>query len=115
MSVMRNIPIARKFTFAFGLVCTLCVGLGTYTFLTFRDITAKTTQVSEDSLPSMVLIADMRTALDTLRIQDLELLLCQTPVCMSQHSALRQKAVEAFQTNDQAYASHVNAGEEHDL
>ena len=28
MSVYRNLPIARKFTLAFGLVCLLCVVLG---------------------------------------------------------------------------------------
>ena len=42
MSVYRNIPIGRKFTLAFGLVCALCVGLGIFTFVTFRDIVART-------------------------------------------------------------------------
>ena len=45
MSVIRNIPIARKFTFAFGLVCAFCIGLGAYTFSTLRDISFKNSSV----------------------------------------------------------------------
>jgi CHASE3 domain sensor protein len=41
MTWLRNLPIARKFTFAFGIVCCLCILLGTYTFFTFRNIAAK--------------------------------------------------------------------------
>ncbi len=33
MSVIRNIPIARKFMFAFGLVCALCIGLSSYSLI----------------------------------------------------------------------------------
>jgi hypothetical protein len=28
MSVIRNLPISRKFTYAFGIVCILCILLG---------------------------------------------------------------------------------------
>jgi methyl-accepting chemotaxis protein len=115
MSAIRNIPIGRKFTLAFGLVCALCIGLGIFTFVTFRDILKKTGDVSENAVPSIVLLSDMRGALYTLRLQDLELLLCQSPACIAEHSALRQKALEAYQVADQAYSPLVDAGEEHGL
>ena len=38
MSAIRNIPIGRKFVIAFGIVCVLCLVLGTYTFFTFLSI-----------------------------------------------------------------------------
>ncbi len=115
MSALRNIPIARKFTSAFGLICVLCTGLGIYTFFTFRDITAKTIEVSEDSLPSIVYLADMRGAIKQLRIEDLDLLLCQSPACMAKHSAQRQKALEDFDTLDKTYQGHIDPGEEREM
>jgi hypothetical protein len=60
MSAIRNIPIGRKFTISFGLVCSLCIGLGVYTFFTLRAITQKSTDVSDSSLPSIVYLVQMR-------------------------------------------------------
>ena len=33
MSWARNLPLSRKFTYAFGIVCALCLVLGIYTLL----------------------------------------------------------------------------------
>ena len=74
MSVIRNIPIARKFTLAFGMVCTLCVGLGMYTYFTLRGIDARMTDLRNGALPSVVHLIKMQGALNTLRIQDLDLI-----------------------------------------
>jgi methyl-accepting chemotaxis protein len=115
MSVIRNIPIGRKFTLAFGLVCAFCIGLGLFTFVTLRDISGKTTNVSQNALPSIVLLSDMRAALNTLRIQDLNLLLCQAPACIAEQSAIRQKALDSYQAGEQTYASLMDAREESGL
>ena len=42
MQWLRNLPVSRKFIFAFGIVCGLSLVFGTYTFMTFRSIAAKT-------------------------------------------------------------------------
>lgn len=46
MQWLRNLPVARKFVFAFGFVCGLCILLGAFTFITFRGIAAKSQEVS---------------------------------------------------------------------
>ena len=115
MSAIRNIPIGRKFTISFGLVCLLCIGLGVYTYFTLRAITLKSTDVSDATLPSLVDLVEARGAISTLRTEDLDLLLCQTPACLAQHMSVRQKALEAFQSADGRYQSRINAGEEHEL
>ena len=51
MSWARNLPLSRKFTYAFGVVCALCLGLGVYTFAIFHSIARKSTEVSENRLP----------------------------------------------------------------
>ncbi|HEY1895014.1 MAG TPA: methyl-accepting chemotaxis protein [Terracidiphilus sp.] len=115
MSVFRNIPIARKFTLAFGLVCALCIGLGVFTFYSLRGITAKTTDVSENSLPSIVCLVEMRGELNSVRIEDLDLMLNQRADWVAQHSHERQKALDAFQSKREIYVKLVDPGEERNL
>jgi methyl-accepting chemotaxis protein len=115
MSALRNIPIARKFTLAFGLVCILCIALGTYTFFTFRGIAAKSADVSEEAFPSVLHLADARGAMNTTRRMDLDLLLCQNPACTEKYSAQRQKAITAYQAAVKAYEPLVSYPGEREL
>ncbi|MGC9222852.1 MAG: HAMP domain-containing methyl-accepting chemotaxis protein [Terracidiphilus sp.] len=98
MSWARNLPLSRKFTYAFGVVCALCLALGVYTFFTFHSIASKIAEVSGNHLPSLVHIGDVRNGLDSERMESLELLLCQTPSCTADHTTQRQKAIAVYQT-----------------
>ena len=60
MSLVRNLPIARKFTYAFGIISLLCVGLAGYTFFTLRGISAMASDVRTVNLPSVVDLSTMR-------------------------------------------------------
>jgi methyl-accepting chemotaxis protein len=97
MPVLRNLPISRKFTYAFGIVCGLCVVLGTYTFIAFRSIARLSSDVSEIHVPSLINIGTVRSGVITERREVLELLLCQTPACTAEHSGKRQKAIADYQ------------------
>ena len=81
MFAFRNLPIARKMTVAFGLVCALCILLGGYTVITFRSIAAKVVDISDNSLPSVILFTHIRGEINDIRRSDLGLLLCTTPAC----------------------------------
>jgi hypothetical protein len=67
MSAIRNIPIARKFTIAFGIVCVLSLGFGAYTCNTFRSIHNLNEDVSANGFPAFIALAEMRGALSKLR------------------------------------------------
>jgi methyl-accepting chemotaxis protein len=112
MSVIRNIPIARKFSLAFGLVCALCVGLGVFSYFTFRAIESKTTDMQSNALPSIILLDDLRGALSDLRMLDLDLLLCQTPACSARHSDLRQATLRKYDEADKSYQPFLDRGEQ---
>jgi methyl-accepting chemotaxis protein len=112
MSAIRNIPIGRKFKLAFGIVCLLCTALGLYSYLTYWDVAKKTRAMDQDFLPSIIHLSDMRGALDVLRRQDLDLLVCSSAECLTQHSALRRKAIETFEDKMKRYEPLVDAGEE---
>jgi len=103
MSVFRNLPVARKFGLAFGLVCTLCVVLGAYAALTLRTIAKQSADVSEHSLPSVIRLSDARGAMDEVRQLDLDLLLCQSPACISDRTEKRNKAIADYRETVQVY------------
>jgi len=92
---LRSLPLSRKFTLAFGIVCGLCVALGIYTFTTFQGIAARNAEVSDNSFPSVIELADLRAAINTLRREDLHLLLCATPSCVADEAPKRQAFITA--------------------
>jgi methyl-accepting chemotaxis protein len=108
MSFIRNIPIARKFLVAFGLICLLCTGLAVYSFISLRAIAAKSIDVSENALPSVVDLARIRSAIDLTRRYDLALLLCQTPACTATDVAAREKAIATYQETLKIYEPLVS-------
>jgi methyl-accepting chemotaxis protein len=115
MQWLRNLSISHKFIFAFGIVCTLCILLGGYTCLTFRDIAVKNLDVSDNSLPALIALSDVRGEANVVRRQDLDLLLCTTPACMAQHQSARQKALSAYQTALKIYEPNISYPGEREL
>ena len=97
MSWLKNLPVSRKFVYAFGIVCSLCILLGAYTFITFRGIATKSEVVSGNHFPSLIQIGDIRNGVNAERREDLELMLCLTPACSADHNAKRQKALAGYQ------------------
>src|SRR5215472_12869895 len=91
MSVIRNIPIARKFTLAFGLVCLFCVALGMFSYFTFQTIVGTSAEVSEDAFPSVVQLARIQLTIGLTRRSDLALLVCTTAECSAREGAQRQR------------------------
>jgi methyl-accepting chemotaxis protein len=115
MSAIRNIPIAQKFALAFGLVCLLCIGLGTYTFFVLHGIAKSTLNVSGNSFPSVVHLSNIRSAIDLTRRQDLALLLCTTPACLTAHAESRQKAIADYQAGVKLYEPFISSTAEREL
>ena len=114
MHWLRNLPVSRKFLYAFGLVCGLCIALGTYTFVTFRGIAANNAQVSENDLPSVITLATVRETIGTLRREDLHLLLCTTPACFRDEGVKRTAAINAFYAAEKAYEPLIDDPGERD-
>ena len=111
MAWLRNLPISRKFTLAFGIVCGLCVLLGAFTYVTLRSIAQKSAEVSGKHLPSIILIGDIRNDVNVERRETLEMMLCQTPSCTSHHSEKRQKAISDYQESLSEIAPTIIAEE----
>jgi methyl-accepting chemotaxis protein len=115
MHWLRCLPVARKFLYAFGIVCGLCIALGAYTFITFHDIAAKSQNVSSKSFPSVVQLGEIRGAIASVRRADLGLLLCTEAACSATYTAKRQKAFADYQTGVKAYELLISQPEEREL
>ena len=115
MSAIRNIPIARKFTYAFGIVCGLCILLGVYTFGSFRGISTRNADVSENAFPSVIHLAESRAALNVVRRSDLALLLCSTPECAARYRPKREKGMADYAAAVKAYEPFVSYPGEREL
>ncbi|MDR3751200.1 MAG: methyl-accepting chemotaxis protein [Terracidiphilus sp.] len=115
MQWLRNLPVSRKFTYAFSIVCGLCVLLGVYTLFTFRDIASKSADVSANSFPSVLALTGLRSDANSVRREDLDLMLCTTPDCLAAHNAKRQKALSDYQAGVKLYESMVSYPGEREL
>ncbi len=104
---LRDLPVARKFILAFGVVCSLCVLLGANTFFAFRNVAEKSVDVSENAFPSVIELSQTRGAMAEIRCQDLDLLLCQTPDCTAAHARARQQAIHTYRGALAAYAARI--------
>ncbi|HEX4321803.1 MAG TPA: methyl-accepting chemotaxis protein [Acidobacteriaceae bacterium] len=108
MPALNNLPVARKFMVAFGIVCALCILLGVYTLMTLRNIAKDSADVSDSAIPSVQYLSDIRGALNDLRRQDLDLLLCTTQSCNAEHSANRQQAIAAYAAAAKGYEPFIS-------
>ncbi len=115
MSWARNLPLSRKFIFAFGVVCILCLTLGVYTFATFHSIVERSQDLSGDALPSIEALTSVRGALNVLRREDLNLALCQNQACITNRLAERQQALNDYSNDMRTYEPMVSYPGEREL
>jgi methyl-accepting chemotaxis protein len=115
MAWLRNLPVSRKFIVAFGIVCSLCIVLGGYTFFTFRSVAGEAADVSENAFPSVIQLASVRAGLNAVRQADLNLLLCQTPACTAARTAERQAGISQYEKGIQVYGQTLTYSGEREL
>jgi methyl-accepting chemotaxis protein len=115
MSWSRNLPISQKFKYTFAVICGVSALLGLFTFFSLHSIALKSMDVSENALPSVATLSDARGAMNVMRREDLDLMLCQNPGCLNTHWQNRQKALEDYQAAIGKYGALVSDTEEREL
>ncbi len=108
MSALRNIPIATKFLLAFGLVCLLCLGLGSYSFFTFRSIAASSEDVSTNGFPAVAALSNARGAFNRVARSDLKLVLCQTQACAGSEKKMRSEQLTRLDKELKTYEPTIS-------
>jgi len=108
-------PVSRKFTFAFGLICLLCVTLGVVVFAAFHSVSADVIDVRDHSVPSIVLLADVQTHFDTIRRSGLAYLLCTTDACKATEDQKLTASIAAYQKSTAKYGQIISYPGEREL
>ena len=112
MQWLRNLAVSRKMALAFGIVCSLCVIMGVYSFIVFRGIASDCVEVSSNDFPSVVSLDAARAAMNVLRRSDLDLMICPTPECTASHSRARVQAINDYQASLKEYENLTSTSEE---
>ncbi|HEY1804104.1 MAG TPA: methyl-accepting chemotaxis protein [Terracidiphilus sp.] len=115
MSALRNISLSRKFTFAFGIVCGLCIVQGNYTYFALRSVDIKSADVRDSALPAIIDLSAIRLAVNDLRREDLDLLLCENQACIETHTAKRDQDLLDFETGMKTYEPAIRDDGEREL
>ena len=115
MSWLRNLPVSKKFSNAFGLVCVLCIVLGGYSAFTFHSVSKMSSEVSNDAFPSELKLSSLTGDINTIRREDLELLLCMTQTCTNEHTEKRKKAIDDYQQSIHLYEAGISSSSEREL
>ncbi|HEX7728097.1 MAG TPA: methyl-accepting chemotaxis protein [Terracidiphilus sp.] len=115
MSALQNLPVARKFGYAFGLVCVLCAALAIYTVFALRSIMAASDDVSTNSFPTVISLAEIRSSFNRIARSDQSILLCVTPDCISSESAERDKQLTRLESARKTYEPLISIPGEREL
>ena len=115
MSFIRNLPNARKFTYAFGIICLLCAALAGYSFFTLRSITAMASGVHSVNVPAINDLTAMRFNLMSVRRSELAMILCTTPECTAHYKETRQQSLDAISSAEKDYEPLINSPEDRDV
>ena len=105
MQTFRNLPVARKFVVAFGVVCVLCLALGGIALAGMEKIESSSANLADIALPSAQALADMQSAMQVYRRADMGILLCDTPRCTADYTDRREKAVAKFRDAQERFVA----------
>jgi methyl-accepting chemotaxis protein len=115
MSWARNISISRKFLYAFGVLCLISAIQGLLAIVGIMRIDSIASGISNQSLPSVRFLDEMRLDITQTRRADLALLLCPTDTCTASYQAKRDKAIQSFNESFAAYSPLIATAAERTL
>jgi methyl-accepting chemotaxis protein len=115
MPAFRNLPIARKIFYAFGVVCLLTAFLGCAALFGFLKVRSAAADIVDSRMPSMTALGDIRYSISTIRRTDALLLLCDSPECTQRLTPKRAKYIASYREAMQAYEPLVTIPGERDL
>jgi methyl-accepting chemotaxis protein len=96
MSLLRNLPISRKFAVAFGLICLLCLVQGGAALVGLLRIGLSTSDLTGRTLPAAQAMTAMRDQVQVVRRMEMALLFCTSDTCTSKYLGLRSTAVQKY-------------------
>lgn len=115
MSSFLDLPISRKFAYAFGAVCFVCAILGGLSLSGFLKVNAAVNDIVNNSTPSMKVLGDIRFSFSSVRRTEALMLLCDTPECNTYFTTKRLKVIADYKAQVQKYEPLIGDAHERAL
>ncbi len=115
MNFFSNLPVARKFMIAFGLVCLLVLGAAAFTIFAFRLVTASVADVRDHALPEITVLNEMQESFNGIRRETLTLLLCPAADCKTAALARLEKNQSDYADQQAAFGRYVHSPEQRSM
>jgi len=112
LTIIKNLPLSRKFLTAFGAICLLCVLQGIAALIGLYKIDTQTRDLTEHTVPAMQSVAEMRGNLQAARRMELAMLLCTDHECMVRYQQRRDDALTKYDAARAHCESVVDSDEE---
>ncbi len=115
MSAFRDLPIARKLFFSFGIVCLLSTILGGVALFSFHKLNANVDDVVNNALPSIRILNKIRINSTSVRRADITLALCDTQACVEKYQQRRQTFIDNYRSAMAEYEPLISYPGEREL
>ncbi len=96
-SALRNLPLARKFGLAFGVICVLCLIQGSAALIGLYRVDLLTRDLTGRTLPATQASVEMRANMQGARRMELASLLCADAACLAQYGQRRADMLEKYE------------------
>ncbi len=97
MSMLRDLPLSRKFNTAFGAICLLCLLQGVTALWGLYRVDRLTRDLTKRTIPAAQAITEMSSNMQYVRRVELASLLCVDAACLPKYVAMRVSALEKYQ------------------
>jgi methyl-accepting chemotaxis protein len=112
---IADISVSRKFGLTFGIVCLLSALQCAIAMFGFSKLNGAISEINNNTLPSVQLVGEIRTAILQVRRTDMALLLCDDAECVTRASANRENAYQKYRTTIGQYEPLISSPEERAL
>lgn len=96
MSILRNLPMSRKFAAAFGVICLLCLAQGGVVLTGLFKIDGLNKDLTERALPAAQATVEMRGNMQAARRMELASLLCVDDKCINLYATRRNDSIQKY-------------------
>jgi methyl-accepting chemotaxis protein len=94
--MIRDLKLSRKFTYAFGVICALCLLQGIFAMAGLFRIGTLSHDLAARSMPAVKALDVMGAQIQCARRMELAALLCSNINCVDNYLTLRNEALEKY-------------------
>ena len=109
---LRSINLAPRAALCFGVITTLLIGLGAFSYAQILHLRSAEQDIETNSLPSIQVVDDVQIALLHARLESVRMLNSTDPESHRVAEAQIKDAIQALKDRSEYYRTHLISGEQ---